>query len=76
MAKKWNPKDVYIPKDWRGRYLSVEQAAVILNESPKTLYNRNSAGTGPNFYRIGGRCKYLGKELEEYIQNNGNRKKT
>jgi hypothetical protein len=70
MTKK-EPRNVHIPADWRDRYLSVDQAAVILNESPKTLYNRNSRGDGPIFYRIGGRCKYYGKELEAYIRSNG-----
>ena len=69
--KKWDPRDVHIPANWRDIYLSVEQAAVILNESPKTVYNRNSRGDGPIFYKIGGRCKYYGKELEEYIRSNG-----
>jgi len=71
MAKNWAPKKVQIPADWRDRYLSAQQAAFILNESPKTLYNRNSAGTGPIFYKVGGRCKYHGKDLETYIRSNG-----
>ena len=69
--KKWDPKNVYIPTNWRDLYLSVEQTAVILNESPKTMYNRNSRGDGPIFYKIGGKCKYFGRELEEWIRGNG-----
>ena len=69
MAEEWNPKAVFIPKDWRDRYLSVEQAAAIIGDSPKTLYNRNSRGDGPIYYRIGRKCKYLGRELEDWIRS-------
>jgi len=71
MKKAWNPKAVHVPANWRDCYLSVEQAAVILGDSPKTIYNRNSRGEGPIFYRIGRKCKYYGKELEEWIRREG-----
>lgn len=43
------------------------QAAEYLDLTTKTLANKRSAGTGPAWYKIGGRVWYDVRDLDMYV---------
>lgn len=52
------------------RMLKIEEAAERLSVSKHTLNNWRSQGTGPTFYKIGGKVRYDSKDLDEFIESN------
>lgn len=66
----WNPATVYIPANWRERYLTVEQVAALIGRTPRAVYNLNYRGAGPIPYPNGRRVLYYGREVEEWIRQN------
>lgn len=57
------------PENWRDSYLTVAQAAEVVNMTPKALYNRISRGEGPQLARIGRTIRIYGVSLVEWIEN-------
>jgi predicted DNA-binding transcriptional regulator AlpA len=64
----WNPATVHIPADWRDRYVTVEQLAVLIGRTPRAIYNLNYRDEGPVPYRMGRRVLYYGHDVEAWIQ--------
>jgi predicted DNA-binding transcriptional regulator AlpA len=47
-------------------FLDVDQLSERWRLSRKTLYNKNSNGTGPPFVRLGGAVRYRLRDIEAY----------
>lgn len=61
-AKKKSPEPVKLH-----RYISVGQLAELLGMSPRTIYNWNSAQTGPPYTYIGGRVRYTEEAVASWL---------
>jgi len=64
----WNPATVHLPADWRDKYLTVEQLAVLIGRTPRAVYNLIYRAQDPVSYRIGRRVLYYGRDVEAWIQ--------
>lgn len=57
------------PKNWRECYLTVAQAADVVNMTKKALYNRINRGEGPQLARIGRSIRIPGESLVAWLES-------
>lgn len=57
------------PKNWRECYLTVAQAADVVNMTKKALYNRINRGEGPQLARIGRSIRIHGQSLVLWLES-------
>lgn len=57
-----------VPPNWRDCYLTVAQAASIVNMTTKALYNRINRGEGPELARIGRSIRIHGESIVIWIE--------
>ena len=50
--------------------LTVREAADILVLSPRTLDRYRGSGTGPAYYKLGGRVRYRRSDLMAWVEQN------
>lgn len=51
------------------RLWSARETAQYLGIPPKTLYQFNYKGTGPNFYRVGKQVKFFPEEVVAWVRS-------
>lgn len=51
-------------------YLIEHEAAEYVRKSPRALQRLRQEGTGPRFYRAGGRILYTAEDLDAWVRAN------
>lgn len=64
----WDPASVFMPQDWKDRYLTVSQMAVLIGRTPKAVYNMHHRGQTPPSYKIGRKLCWYGREVDRWIR--------
>ena len=64
----WDPSIVFLPSNWRDRYLTVEQLAVLIGRTPRAVYNMQHRNQLPPCYTIGRRLSWYGRDVDDWIR--------
>jgi len=55
------------------RLWASDETAAFLNIDPKTLYQLNTAGTGPRYFKVGRECRYDPRDVMSWLEARASR---